>query len=339
MQLEQRIEALEALGNRIRSIDQEEKDRLNATAVNENAWFTSKSINTAFKGLIEFLKPNLIEAWLSDYSIRDQGRSVGIVMAGNIPMVGFHDLLCVLLSGNKAMVKLSSSDSILVRQLIQWLVEIDPVFHEVIAIEERLNKAAAIIATGSDNTARYFKYYFGKKPYIIRQNRTSVAVLTGKESEKEIRGLADDIFTYYGLGCRNVSKLFLPVGFDFQSFLDQLSNTPHQNITEHHKYRNNYDYNKSIYLVNGDEHLDTGFALLKSEKSQLVSPISVLYYDTYESPQQLQLTLAGYQDKIQCVVSSAEWLDTTFSFGETQTPQLNDYADGVDTMQFLSNLK
>ena len=189
------------------------------------------------------------------------------------------------------MVKLSSSDKVLVSQLIDWLVEINKDFSNTIFIADRLNDADAVIATGSDNTARYFHYYFGKKPHIIRQNRTSVAVLTGDESKEDIDNLGSDIFSYYGLGCRNVSKIYVPQDFDFTAFLDALSKTAYQNITEHHKYSNNYDYNKSIFLVNGDKHLDTGFVLLKE------------------------------------------------LFGHTQLPQLSDYADGVDTMQFLSNLK
>ncbi|MEQ9298821.1 MAG: acyl-CoA reductase [Cyclobacteriaceae bacterium] len=339
MKLQERIDGFVALGERIDALSDSEKTELSRRASNENAWFTEAHVSLALLGLQMFLDPSKISDWINKYHLRDQGKSVGLVMAGNIPMVGFHDLFCVLMSGNKLMAKLSSSDSVLIRQLIDWLVEINGGFASNITIADRLNDAEAIIATGSDNTARYFRYYFDKKPHIIRQNRTSVAVLTGDESKEDITNLGSDIFSYYGLGCRNVSKIYIPKGFDLCSFLDVLSDSIYKKIAEHHKYCNNYDYNKSIYLVNGDAHLDTGFLLLKEEIEQLVSPISVLYYAYYDSPQQLLLTLAGQQDKIQCTVGDVDWLDGLVPFGQTQCPQLSDYADGVDTMEFLSNLK
>lgn len=339
MTLEERIAGFAALGKRIDSLSNAEKAELSLRASNENAWFTEANISLALQALDEFLDESKISEWINKYNLKNQGKSVGLVLAGNIPMVGFHDLFCVLMSGNKVMAKLSSSDSILMRQLIEWLVNINQEFRDSIMIADRLNDADAIIATGSDNTARYFRYYFDKKPHIIRQNRTSVAVLTGEESTDDITSLGSDIFSYFGLGCRNVSKIYIPKGYKLEPFLDILSETVYQRITEHHKYSNNYDYNKSIYLVNGDNHLDTGFVLLKEEKEQLVSPISVLYYAYYDSPQQLQLTLAGQQDKIQCMVGAADWLDGLTPFGHTQRPQLGDYADGVDTMEFLTNLK
>ena len=190
-------------------------------------------------------------------------------MAGNIPMVGFHDLLCVLLSGHNASIKPSSQDSFLIDFIINELVAIDPSFKERITKVERLNDADAFIATGSDNSARYFKYYFGKKPHVIRQNRTSVAVLTGDESPEQLNALGKDIFTYYGLGCRNVSKVFVPKSYDFKILLDRLMD--YEETGDHHKYRNNYDYNKSVYLVNKEEHLDTGFLLVKESTDLALS--------------------------------------------------------------------
>ncbi len=338
MTLEERIAGFAALGKRIDSLSDAEKTELSRRASNENAWFTEANISLALQGLGEFLDASKISDWIDKYQLKNQMKSVGLVMAGNIPMVGFHDLFCVLMSGNKVMAKLSTSDSVLMNQLIDWLADINHEFKDSIVTADRLNDADAVIATGSDNTARYFRYYFGKKPHIIRQNRTSVAVLTGEETVDDIASLGSDIFSYYGLGCRNVSKIFIPKGFDLPAFLDDLSSTTYQNVTEHHKYNNNYDYNKSIYLVNGDKHLDTGYVLLKEEKEQLVSPISVLYYTHYESPQQLLLTLAGQQDKIQCTVGNVDWLEGIVPFGKTQRPQLGDYADGIDTMEFLSNL-
>lgn len=337
MTLEKRIQAFVMLSERIRSMTTQERDTLFLKAANENPWFTPKNISSALDGILLMLDQPSITDWLSGYQIKDQNKRVGIVMAGNIPLVGFHDLLCVLLSGNKAMIKLSSSDSVLTSTIIDWLITLAPELGTAISIAERLNEADAIIATGSDNTARYFHYYFGKKPHIIRQNRTSVAILTGKESAEDIDRLGSDIFSYFGLGCRNVSKLYFPEGFALTSFLDVLSATPHREVIDHHKYANNYDYNKSIYLVNSDKHLDNGFVLLK-EDEQLVSPISVLYYGYYQSPEQLQLMLTAQQDKIQCMVGDVDWLDGMVPFGQAQRPQLQDYADGVDTMEFLTQL-
>ena len=338
MTLEKRIAAFGRLAERIKKLTEADKEELFAKAANENPWFTPDNISSALEGITLFLDPIALADWSAAYHIQDQNKSVGIVMAGNIPLVGFHDLLCVIISGNKAMVKLSSSDSVLTRTLIGWLIEEAPELAQSITLVERLNDAEAFIATGSDNTARYFHYYFGKKPHIIRQNRTSVAILTGEESQQDIDRLGSDIFSYFGLGCRNVSKIYIPEGYELPTFLDVLSATSHQQVIDHHKYCNNYDYNKSIYLVNGDKHLDTGFLLLKEEKESLVSPISVLYYAYYKRPQQLQLTLASQQDRIQCLVGHVDWLDDMVPFGQTQRPHLQDYADGVDTMAFLTHL-
>jgi hypothetical protein len=256
-------------------------------------------------------------------------------MAGNIPAVGFHDLLCVVLSGNIALLKLSSSDTASMMFLINKLYEFDPELKNIIIIAQRLNDADALITTGSDNTAKHFEYYFATKPRIIRRNRTSVAVLNGNESRAELADLGNDIFQYFGLGCRNVSKFYVPVGYTFDKFYESIEYWG--TIQLHHKYNNNYDYNKSIYLVNRIPHLDNGFLLLK-EDNALVSPISVCFYETYENDAHLEQLLAESAEKIQCTVSLDDRVLNSFRFGEAQVPKLEDFADGIDTMEFLINL-
>jgi hypothetical protein len=266
---------------------------------------------------------------------------VGVVMAGNIPAVGFHDLLCVLISGHKLLAKLSTLDEMLMRWLINTLLDVEPAFADFIRIADRLNDADAYIATGSDNTARYFTYYFAKKPNIIRRNRTSVAVLTGDEDGTQLALLGNDILTYYGLGCRNVSSLFVPADYDgnpysFTPLLSTLEPRMNEYLSQH-RYQNNYDYNKSIYLINGVPHLDNGF-LMVTEQPGLVSPISVVYYQTYQTLDHLKELLAANARKIQVVASAAGWYPGSVAFGRTQNPGLMDYADGIDTMAFLSTL-
>jgi hypothetical protein len=230
------------------------------SARNENAWFTEDNVKLALNNTAKYyLNKGLLENFVETHNIQTNisPKKVGIVMAGNIPVVGFHDLLCVVLSGNIALIKLSSSDSILIRLLIKKLFEINPVLKEFIQIVDKLNVAEAMIATGSDNTAKHFEYYFAKIPHIIRKNRTSVAILTGEESRTDLANLGNDIFQYFGLGCRNVSKLFVPKGYTFDKFYESIEYW--STIAIHHKYNNNYDYNKSILLVNRIPHFDNGF--------------------------------------------------------------------------------
>jgi hypothetical protein len=337
MILSERIAAFIQLGETIQNMDDETKEELYWRVQNGNSWFTEDYINSALEGIVIFLQKENLEKWIGAYDIPEKTnpKSVGVMMAGNIPAVGFHDLLTVLISGNKACVKLSSSDTILMSWLINRLIEINPEFSELISIEEMLKGKDAYIATGSDNSARYFNYYFGKYPSVIRQNRTSIAVLTGEESPEDLKALGKDIFKYFGLGCRNVSKVYLKSENQLQQLLDNLEGFSF--VANHHKYHNNYDYNKSIYLVNTEKHLDNGFLLVKESK-ELVSPISVLYYEIYESQEALSQTLAGLKDKIQCVVGNPEALEGAISFGNAQNPMPWDYADEVDTLQFLIDL-
>lgn len=333
-----RINALINLGNYLNdptnSIEIEEHiDRAYAV----NTWFTPYHCRLSLSAISEVLleENNLIE-FAGRYAEPPQSRKIGVVMAGNLPAVGFHDALCVLLSGHTLLAKLSKSDFALMHFLLTTLIRLEPELKEYVQFVERLNEADAYIATGSDNTARYFHYYFSKKPHIIRKNRTSVAILTGHESRAQLTRLGDDILRYFGLGCRNVSKLYVPVEYDFSMFFECVEEK-RSTYANHNKYFNNYEYNKSILLVNRTEHLDNGF-LIVTENNSLVSPLSVVYYETYTSVEQLKVEIAPHTEKIQCIVGETPALDNTVPFGTAQLPGLSDFADGVDTMAFLEKL-
>ena len=335
MTLEDRITGLSSLKQRIDGLDGEEKEDLYFRASNSNPWFTHDSIDLAFKGIRIFLDRDTLRTWTGIYQLPDKSLRVGIVMAGNIPLVGFHDLLCVLVAGHKAVIKLSSQDNVLLKKLIEFLIEESPAFESQIELVDTLPVVDAVIATGSDNSARYFKKYFGKYPHIIRKNRTSIAILDGSETINDFESLGKDIFSFFGLGCRNVSKLLVPKGYKMQTLLDSLQG--YKEIANHAKYFNNYEYNKAIYLVNKIPHLDTGFLLLK-ESSDLTSPLSVVYYEEYSDEEHLTNILKLYTDKLQCVVSQLKLDLVTVPFGQAQLPEIDDYADNVDTMNFLCSL-
>lgn len=333
-----RIQAFIHLGLQISSLDEEEKNSLYNRAQNQNAWFIPDSVSSALRGIRQLLDEKNLSKWLSTYEFNEYStpKDVGVLMAGNIPAVGFHDLLCVLISGNIASVKLSSSDSVLIKWLIDKLLAIQPELASLIKIEDMLKSKDAYIATGSDNSARYFNYYFGKYPHIIRSNRTSVAILNGEESNQDLENLGMDIFQYFGLGCRNVSKVFVK---SEQSLIHLLKVLEKKNwVHAHHKYLNNYDYNKSIYLVNGEPHLDNGFLLIK-ESQELVSPIAVLYYEKYQDQSELDQKLELIKNKVQCIVGGQAWQkNEVIPFGQAQLPFPWDYADHVDTLKFLLSL-
>ncbi|REE01217.1 acyl-CoA reductase [Marinoscillum furvescens] len=332
MTLAERIEAFSILGDKIKNISRESLEDHAFRAKNHNQWFTEDNVKRALDGVAYLLEKPKLESWVANYNnlTPKTAKVVGIIMAGNIPLVGFHDLLCVLISGHKAAIKLSSQDEYLMKLLINWLTEISPDLAAQLEIRERLNDVEALIATGSDNTARYFEYYFKDHPKIIRKNRTSIAILDGSETSEELEALGKDIFWYFGLGCRNVSKLFVPKGYNPQDFFEAIES--YKSVGDHFKYRNNYDYHKSIYLVNGKDHLDNGF-LLFTQTDELVSPISVLYAQEYSDTNQLRDVIAGYENKIQCIVGKDH-----IPFGTAQLPEVTDYADNVDTMKFLTEL-
>lgn len=336
--LSARISAFVRLGERLLSIDEDEKNSLFLRAQNQNAWFTFRSLSQAVEGICLLLSEQALAKWVESYKITspEVPKPIGLLMAGNIPAVGFHDLLAVLISGNIACIKLSSTDAVLPLWLMHQLSEIEPRFAERMQVEEMLKNKEAYIATGSNNSARYFTYYFGKYPHLIRANRTSVSILSGQETEQDLAALGKDIFDYFGLGCRNVSKVFVKDPAQLTLLLDAISS--HEEVASHHKYLNNYEYNKSIYLVNREPHLDNGFLLLR-ESTELVSPIGVLFYEVYADEASLATRLAGLESHIQCIVGDVAHSSLArIPFGQTQCPAPWDYADGVDTLEFLLSL-
>ncbi|MGB8375478.1 MAG: acyl-CoA reductase [Salegentibacter sp.] len=306
------------------------------SAVHHNGWFTRENVVFALQQWSKALTKENLDAWLGRYEIPEiDPKTVGIVMAGNIPLVGFHDFLSVLMSGHNVLIKQSGNDKQLLPVIAAYLMNLDPEFEEKISFtEEKLENFDAVIATGSNNTARYFEYYFGNKPHIIRRNRNSVAVLDGNESPEELDALGEDIFRYYGLGCRNVSKLYVPKGYDFTPFFEAMYGW--NAIINQAKYANNYDYNKAVYLMSEFRLLENGFLILK-EDSSFGSPIATLFYETYEDEESLKQTLEAEKERLQCVVSR-DLLPKEVGFGQTQKPELWDYADDVDTMEFLLKL-
>ena len=309
-------------------------------AYHYNGWYTPDMVNHMIEALGAALTKKNIVHWLDQYADKlvgdRQPATIAIVMAGNIPLVGFHDMMCVLVSGNRMLAKLSSDDKKLIPAVAELLTYFNPGFKDkVIFTDGKLEKFDAVIATGSNNTSRYFEYYFGKYPNIIRRNRNGVALLNGNETKKELEGLADDVFLYYGLGCRNVSKIYVPLEYDLIPLLQVLELK--KSITENHKYFNNYEYNKAIYLVNSTRHYDTG-TLLLTESEQIASSVSVLYYEYYNDIEVVYKQLNEKMDAIQCIVTNEKDLPGIVDFGDSQQPNLWDYADGVDTMKFCLSI-
>lgn len=334
MQLKDRISAFVKLGDIVNSITTEERTEVYQRASNENPWFTKKNLDLAFEGVVKLLDKSGLTAWTSAYRPEPASlRTVGVVMAGNIPLVGFHDFLCVLISGHRIKVKLSSQDSSLLKFLSSHLTALEPRFEGFIEFAERMNEIDAVIATGSDNTARYFDYYFRNIPKIIRKNRSSVGILYGNETKDELYALGRDVFSYFGLGCRNISKLLVPEEYELNQLLQAWE--PYRTSVDHHKYLHNYDYQKSIFLVNRESFLDNGFVLLKEDPA-FVSPVSVVYYERYSNTPETKL--AQFNDKIQCLVSAGGSLPDSVPFGQAQFPGLADYSDKVDTMRFLEGI-
>lgn len=336
-------QAFTKLGQYMLSSADEEFKGLIRSAQHHNAWFTPAETERAVKAIGEMLNESDLSQWLEKEYTLAQSRGeagskiIGLVLAGNIPLVGFHDILCVLASGHTALIKLSSQDKYLTPFLLKKLSEFDEYFASHVQYTERLENFDAVIATGSNNTSRYFDYYFRNVPHIIRKNRNSIAILTGSESRTDLEALGNDIFNYFGLGCRNVSKLFVPVGYDFVPFFEAIESF--KEVINHHKYSNNYDYNKSIYLVNREAHLDNGFLLLR-QSDAFSSPLAALYYEEYSDLAALQANLAARAEEIQCVLcgDAVPGIEEPIGFGNSQQPRLWDYADGVNTMQFLLTL-
>jgi len=349
--LQQRINAFTILGDFLRRFegqntaddtDSKQFNKLVETAESaylHNGWFIAENVRNMLSAIGESLSKRSLEKWTSKYKFTNKRKpkTIAVVMAGNVPAVGFHDFLSILISGNRILAKLSGDDNKLIPAIAELLISIEPEFKPLIEFTDgRLHNFDAVIATGSGNTSRYFDYYFGKYQNIIRRNRNGVAVLTGKETEEDFEKLADDVFMYFGLGCRNISKLFVPLNYDFTPMLDVLSQR--KKVADHHKYFNNYEYNKAIYLVNSRPHLDAGNLLLVEDNS-FASPVSVLHYEYFENIDVLNRKLLLETNSIQCIVSSDKEVANSLPLGTSQSPQLWDYADGVDTVEFLISIK
>ncbi len=332
-----RIHAFSELGRFLGQADTPEWNDIIDCAAKANPWFTETSIKLALHNWSDALREENLQKWLMPYEAKlhpEQAKTVAVIMAGNIPLVGFHDFLSILLTGHRILIKLSSNDSVLLPFIVKKLCNIQPEFNKYIEFtENNIQNFDAVIATGSNNTARYFDYYFGKYPHIIRKNRNSCAVLNGSESDEDLQKLADDIFLYFGMGCRNVSMLYVPKGYDFSRLFKNIDH--YKSLENHTGYKNNYDYYKSIYLIDRVPFLDNGFSLFL-EKNHFASPLSVIHYSFYEDKDEVRKHLLANHDQIQCMIGNHPKF---IPFGKAQNPELSDYADGVNTLEFLTSLK
>ncbi len=331
MNLHQRLEILDQLGEYI-SAQPESWQIAKQTAMQKNNWFTQNFVDLATANIVTaFLQKEELSKWVNHYHVDDNvtAKKVGLIMAGNIPLVGFHDFVSVFISGHKQLIKPSSKDDVLLKHFISKMIEWNSSVSEYVQFSERLNDCDAYIATGSNNSARYFEYYFGRYPSIIRKNRTSVAILTGNETETELELLADDIMQFFGLGCRNVTQLYIPQGYDFIPLLAALKK--YSWFFDHHKYRNNYDYQLAIYLMNNVYYM-TNDCIVLVENKNAFSPIGTLHYQFYSHADEVN-TMLKADETIQAIVGAKG-----LPFGKAQSPGLMDYADGVDVMEFLLGL-
>ena len=332
MQLQQRLDLLVWLGEYILSDDESWMNAKHIASL-ENTWYTPEFIELATRNIAtQFLQKDKLQAWVQAYAIPVQNnapKNIGIVMAGNIPLVGFHDFLCAFISGNKQNIKPSSKDGVLIKHLVQQMINRDAEVERLVTFAELLKGCDGYIATGSNNSARYFEYYFKKYPHIIRRNRTSAAILTDNETIADLERLADDVFLYFGLGCRNVTKIYVPEHYDFLPMLEAFKKYLH--LIDHHKYKNNYDYQLAVLIINKLYYMTNGCIILHENKS-LFSPISQLNYEFY-SDEKTVLTSLKNNDEVQSIVGKKY-----IPFGNAQEPALSDYADGIDTLQFFLNL-
>ena len=337
--LNERIEALVWLGKMLNDWDNPEITAVIEQAYAENPWFTPENIKLALTGIQqEFLDEKKLKQWLSNYEIVERGKAnVGLILAGNIPAVGFHDVLCCFVSGHKAKIKWAEKDKVLMPFLLKKMTTKFPKMESHFTDIERLTDFDAIIATGSNNSARYFESYFSKYPHIIRKNRNGIAILDGSETKEELYQLGTDVFNFFGLGCRNVAKLFVPENYQFDNLLEIFHEF--NSLVYHNKYKNNFDYNIALFLLNKVKFVNNGCIILMEDK-RYASRISALHYEYYTSSTSLINELNTNKDKIQCIVSRNKLEGIkTFNFGESQKPSLSDYADGVDTMTFFCSLK
>lgn len=338
MDINDRIDLLITLGEKLTYQDNEVLEKAITRAHQENQWFVPENSRMAINTIAEkMLSKDALTTWISNYSMdASVTKNVGIVMAGNIPLVGFHDLLCSFVSGHNTIVKTSSKDDALVKAVVKMMCDIHHGINDRIKLVDKLSGFDAVIATGSNNTAQHFEYYFRDRPNIIRKNRTSVAVIHSDESREDLTKLGSDVFDYFGLGCRNISKLYIPRGYSLDIIFESFYG--YKEIINHNKYKNNYDYNEAIYLMGKDPFLTNGFILLREDTS-LHSRIASLHYEYYDDEKSVLALLNEHKDSIQCVASQKDLgtLDV-LPFGKCQSPGLMDYADGVDTMAFLTQL-
>jgi hypothetical protein len=348
--LKKNIAVFSRLGEQLQAIStgrvNPETERVIEAASATNPWFTRESILASLGAIGQSLTQSNLERWIAPYRAKmnsGKEKKAGVINAGNIPAVGFHDFLSVLISGNIYEGKNSSDDAHLIPHIASLLKTIEPAFEERIFFVSKIASPDMVIATGSNNSARYFEYYFGKYPHIIRKNRNGVAVLTGSESSEELLKLADDVFQYFGLGCRNVSKLYLPQGYDLSRLFRTFEK--YSNVLLHNRYMNNYTYQRVVMLMNKEKFLENGFVILK-ESTSLHSPVAVLHYEYYKDVKDVFEKLASIENEIQCIACSDETRKkfsegelSLIPLGQTQKPMLWDYADGVDTMEFLLGVK
>ncbi len=297
----------------------------------KNPWFTSGNVKMAVSAIADELTMDKLTNWCSSYPALNNDISpgnAGVVMAGNIPLAGFHDFLCVLISGNRIIAKKSSKDPDLIELIADIIISVNPGFRNMISLtNSKISDFDMVIATGSDNSSRYFEYYFGKYPNIIRKNRNSIAIIDGTESDLELKYLGTDVFSYFGLGCRSISKIYLPEDYDIRQITSKWNDF--SGLVNHNKYANNYDFYKAVFLLNKEKFTDTGFLLLRVNNS-LSSPVSVLNYEYYKTDTELYSGIDSIRDKIQCITGHGH-----IPFGRAQIPSLGDYADGIDTIEFL----
>ncbi len=340
MNLHRRIDVLTKLSERL-SQSPDEFEMVKNKAYLYNNWFTNDYVDLALESIKRnFLDLNNLIKWTSSYDIPDinTDKKVGLIMAGNIPLVGFHDLLSVFVSGHISLIKLSSKDEVLMNFMISKLREIEPEISDLVQIVDRLPDIDAVIATGSNNSYRYFEYYFGKIPHIIRKNRNSVAIFSGDESNEDLENVVADIQSYFGLGCRNISKLFVPAGYDFAQFIELLNKNVE--LKMHNKYMNNYEYNLAVSLINKDDVMQGDNVILKKDPAY-ISRLAVINYEEYNQLSSLIEILKNDRDQLQLIATSGGNLtemSIELKFGETQNPRLWDYADEVDTMAFLAGI-
>ncbi|MEO6683617.1 MAG: acyl-CoA reductase [Ginsengibacter sp.] len=332
MNLKERLSLLKELALYLNKEDNNELNEVKQTAFEKNRWFTIEFIDLALKNIVtQYLDENKLDGWVKHYRLDDNIRpkTIGVVMAGNIPLVGFHDFLSVFISGHRQHIKLSGKDDALLKHMIEVMIQLNPKVKDKVEIMERLKGCDAYIATGSNNSSRYFHHYFGKYPSIIRSNKTSVAVIDGTETKEELELLAEDVYTYFGLGCRNVTKIYVPEGYDFIPLINAFKKYDY--LADETKYKNNYDYNLALLILNNSYYMSNE-SLILSENDHIFSAVSMLHYSFYKDAEVIRNGLSQLEN-VQCIVGHGY-----LPFGTSQIPSLTDYADGVDTMQFLLSL-